>query len=89
MENKFDRYRVFVNATQGRFLVASSHTVNDLVDQIKVWMKSGEGRYVTDDEVQSVEMYELDPNGGVVDTQKVAINNIKDLLKASDEMGAR
>ena len=46
---KYKRYRVYINSPTGQYIVATSNTVNDLVDLTRMWLtQTSPGLYMPD-----------------------------------------
>lgn len=85
------QFQVNLSTTTGPYLIASSDTVNDLVDQAKYWLGSTDsGMQLNDGQVQSVTLQELDPQtGNYVDGQAVPVASKAEVVSAIRDMGAR
>ncbi len=89
-----DRYKQFqVNLTTvtGDYIIAASDTVNDLVDQAKYWLGStSTGMQLTDGQVRSITLQELDPaTGAYVNGESLPVEDKKDILAQVRLLGAR
>ncbi len=71
--------------------MAASNTVNDLAGQVLAWLEeTSAGRSVYDDMVQSVILYELDPEtGNYKFSRELPATSRRDIIRQARALGAR
>lgn len=90
-QNPTPQFQITLGTTQGDFVIAASDTVNDLYDQAKNWMNiSDEAARITDGQIRSCTLQEVDPNtGNYVDSKSYPCSDKKEVLAKVHLMGAR
>lgn len=85
------KYRVIITTTGGRYLAASSDSVNGMADTVYYFLTgTPAGRAIYDDQVRSVGLYEFDiATGQYIPLQQLPATNRKDILSKLRLMGAR
>ena len=85
------QFQLLLRATDGDHIMATSDTVNDLVGQAKIWLNaSDEGMAITDAQVRSIILQELDPQtGAYVDSQELPVESKGDIITQARKIGAR
>lgn len=85
------QFQLLLRATDGDHVLGASDTVNDLVDQAKIWLNSTSGgSAITDAQVRSIILQEVDPTtGAYVDGEELPVESRADIVAQARTLGAR
>lgn len=85
------QFQLLLRTTGGDFIIAASDTVNDLVDQARYWLNATDtGAQLTDGQVRSVILQELDPaTGAYVDGTELPVQTKQQVIAQARVIGAR
>ena len=85
------QFQLMLRTTQGDFIMGASDTVNDLVDQARFWLNASDtGAQITDGQVRSVILQELDPaTGAYVDGKELPVQTKQQVIQQARAIGAR
>lgn len=85
------KYRVIITTIRGRYLAASSDSVNGMADTVYYYLvNTPAGQAIYDDQVRSVGLYEFDTaTGQYIPLQQSPATSRKDVLSKLRLMGAR
>jgi hypothetical protein len=74
-----------------QFVIAASDTVNDMVEQAKIWLQSSTaGQQLVDSQVRSIILQEVDPaTGDYVDGEEIPVADKADVVTQARNLGAR
>jgi hypothetical protein len=84
-------FQLLLRATDGDHVMAASDTVNDLVEQSKIWLNAtDEGATITDASVRSIILQQVDPaTGAYVDGEELPVESKQDVVAQARNLGAR
>lgn len=85
------QFQLLLRATDGDHVMAASDTVNDLVEQSKIWLNATDaGAAITDASVRSIILQEVDPaTGAYVDGEELPVESKQDVVAQARNLGAR
>lgn len=85
------QFQLLLRTTGGDFIIAASDTVNDLVDQARYWLNATDtGAQMTDGQVRSIILQELDPQtGAYVDGRELPVQTKQQVISQARIIGAR
>lgn len=86
----YAKYRLYLQAQSGSYVMAASNTVNDLVAQVTYWLTRSTGQSVYDDQVRNVILYVLDKKtGAYVFDKRLPVTSRKDVITKVRLLGGR
>ena len=87
----FPQFQLVLRATDGDHVLGASDTVNDLVEQAKIWLNATDaGAAITDAMVRSIILQEVDPaTGNYVDGEELPVESKQDVVAQARNLGAR
>lgn len=90
-EGAAPQFQLLLRTTDGDHILGASDTVNDLVDQAKIWLNATDaGAAITDAMVRSIILQEVDPaTGAYVDGEELPVESKQDVVAQARNLGAR
>lgn len=90
-ESVVPQFQLVLITDDGQYVIGASDTVNDLVDQAKIWLQSSTtGQQLVDSQVRSIILQEVDPNtGDYVDGEELPVTDKADVITQARTLGAR
>lgn len=86
----YAKYRLYLIASNGSYVMGASNTVNDLVDQSRYWLTRSIGARLGDDQVRQVVLYVLDKKtGSYLFDSRLPVTDRKDILTKVRLLGGR
>ena len=87
----FPQFQLVLRATDGDHVLGASDTVNDLVEQAKIWLNATDaGAAITDAMVRSIILQEVDlVTGNYVDGEELPVESKQDVVAQARNLGAR
>lgn len=91
MPPKYKKYRIYLNANGAGYVMATSDTVNNLVELAKYWMaRTSAGMSLPDDVRGTVQLHELDElTGGYKRAVGKSFKDKDDIITQVRKMGGR
>ena len=88
---KYKRYRILVTTPTGQYIVATSNTVNDLVDLTKSWfLNTSEGIYLPDNTYGLIILQQLDPvTGAYRNSEQIGYEGKDTIINQLRKLGGR
>lgn len=85
------QFQLLLREVAGDHILGASDTVNDLVDQAKIWLNATDaGAAITDASVRSIILQEVDPaTGAYVDGEELPVESKQDVVTQARNLGAR
>lgn len=83
-----DKYRIYLRTRAGSQMIANGTSVNGLLTQIGDFLE-GVGKDIKDDQLISLTMQTLDPNGGLISEERGPVEKRKQIAKVAEALGAR
>lgn len=87
----YKRYRVYVSTPVGQYIVATSNTVNDLVDLTKLWLtNTSPGMYMPERVNGYLVVQQLDPTTGAYrGGEQIVFESKDEIIARLRELGGR
>ena len=90
-ENPTPQFQLVLRTVAGDQVIAASDTVNDMVEQAKIWLNATDaGAAITDASVRSIILQEVDPaTGAYVDGEELPVDSKQDVVAQARNLGIR
>lgn len=87
----YKKYRIYLTGPTGSYFVATSDTVNNLVDLTKYWLeRTSAGSYLPDEAKGQVVLQQVDETTGAYRFQEaLPYKNRKDIITQVRKLGGR